>query len=290
MIKKGLTVSKLYSFTKGSRSSKGVDVNEILGWLLNITLALLMVFIIANVLFTKNIKEALEASKYRERVLWGENEKLRQNDPNIAKYETVIIEVQKQKLLLALERIENQHRDELNFSYFISRYPNTNEMTYKMEDLFLGDEINERFKDSCISAQRLFLDREKLKQEWHDRIPDLEPGLVYNNTSIERSVVVNPEVITQENEMWLFQTINTRIEGIYAECCDMQSMALSCFYQHYIENPQLLKGTEIDKRLSQVFSASKEEKPRLISQLSRELHQYIKSLFNKQNVPLLENI
>ncbi|GAG07573.1 unnamed protein product, partial [marine sediment metagenome] len=133
-------------------------------------------------------------------------------------------------------------------------------------------------------------DKKELRQKWRTRVPLIVLGLKFENDPSERSAVNHPEVITPDNEIWLLQQIANRTEGIEADCCDMQSMALARFYDHYIKNPDLLKGTEVDKRMSNVISAPDKEKARLISQLSKELHDYIKSLLNEQKVPLLDDV
>lgn len=291
MARKGLAIERFSSFIKRTGSKEEISVDEILGWLLNISFALLMVFIIADFLFTTNIKAALDLAKGKIGVLEGENRKLREGDPNIAKYEVQVKEAQKLKLILALDKIEGVHRDKLGISYFAPKDPNTKKTEYKMSDLLLGSKlINQRFKEACTFAKDIFSNKEKLRQQWRERIPLIELGLEFKDSSSESSVINNPEIITPENETWLFQEIANRIEGVYADCRDMQSMALSYFYRYFIENPELLKGTEIDKRITNVISAPDQEKERLISQLSQELHIYIKSLFNEQNVLLLDDI
>lgn len=291
MARKGLTPEQFSFFTKRAGSREEISVDEILGWLLNISFALLMVFIIADFLYATNVKVALDLAKGKIGVLEGENKKLREGDPNVAKYEVEVKEAQKLKLTLALDKIEGIHRDKLGISHFAPKDPSTKETEYKMSDLLLGSKlINERFKEACVFAKDIFSNKEKLRQQWRERIPFIELGLEFREASSESSVISNPEIVTPENETWLFREIANRIEGTYADCRDMQSMALSYFYQHYIKNPELLKGTEIDKRMTNVFSASDQEKERLISQLSQELHIYIKSLFNEQNVPLLDDI
>jgi len=294
MERKGLVVKNISSLTRGTVSRENISVDEILGWLLNISFAVLMVFVIANFLFTEDIKVALESAKDRQKVLEEENWRFRLGNPSIEKYEIKVKEAQKLKLILALDEIERVNRDNLAISSFAPKDPNTKETRYLMDDLLSGNKlISERFKNGCRIAKEMFSDKKELRQEWRKRIPlivlDLE--LEFGDDPSKKSVVNHPEIVTPDNEIWLLQEISNRIEGIEADCHDMQSMALARFYEHYIKNPDLLKGTEIDQRIEKaILTIEKKEKERLVAQLSRELHSYIKLLFEREDVLLLDDV
>ncbi len=276
----------------GAEKEEEVSTAETFELLCQIALALLIIFVMANTIFRGRAQAQIDESRGRQGVLEDENRRFRQADPNIASYERAMMDVQKQKLLLALEKIENTLRDDFGIDHFAPKDRSTHESKYLMNDLLSGEKvINERFKQACIIAKQVFLDRKKLRQNWCDRIPLVEPGLVFDSTPEKQSIITNPEVISPENEILVFQEIANRIEGIYADCCDMQRMALSYLQEYYYEHTELLKGTEFDKNLNNdVSSASDKEKRRLMLQRSQELYMYIKSLFEKQNVPLLSGV
>ena len=98
------------------------------------------------------------------------------------------------------------------------------------------------------------------------------------------------EVVTKENEVWLFQQINTRVENICINCRRLQRTALARLQTFFKETPGELEGTRIYALVKKYPTASPEQQPQLITQISREIHEYAKLLFKKQGVPLLNDV
>ncbi|GAG12162.1 unnamed protein product, partial [marine sediment metagenome] len=99
--------------TLGVEKSEEMSTAEILEILCQIALALLIIFIMANILFMARAKAEIEEAKGRQIVLEGENRRFRRGNPNIEKYEIKVEEKQKLELMLALDEIERFHRNDL---------------------------------------------------------------------------------------------------------------------------------------------------------------------------------
>ena len=111
-----------------------------------------------------------------------------------------------------------------------------------------------------------------------------------NDSPYKPSIIQKPKTVGPENAEKLFQEIDKRVSKLYAECHDMQCMALSFLVNYYSKNTSALKGTNLEKQLDAAIKAPAEDKVRLFSQLKTELKRYVRSVFVKQKVPLLRGV
>lgn len=261
------------------------EVGEIFS---QITLPLLIIFIMIYVVFLGQAKAYIAAAKDGLGVLQGKFNDIIAT-PAGKQYEKrteALVDLQRQKLLLALEKIENRERSDYGVSFFVLKDIN-GKTEYLMSDILSeGKVINERFKGYCILAKERISDQKKVRDQWLAAIL-LANGMKLSSSPVEESIVDHPEILNRENALWLMAEIERRVGTIYFDCCDMQSMAFAYLVEYYKSHTDLLGGTQLGKLADNLLLASDEEKARLASEFSRELYNYVKSLFESQGVPLL---
>lgn len=285
---RGLTSGKLSILLKG-KSKQDISVDEILGWLLNISFALLFVFVIASLLFITEAEAELEAAKGQLGVLGAKyNYISRTEKGEIYKdLERALMDVQRQKLLLGLEQVLSDVRN----SFGLTHFGTTNEKgerEYLLSDILSqGKVINERFKRGCVLADQALSDQEQMQQDLLRRVL-LMKGMVLSRSSVEPSLVENPEIVSGVNAQWLLKQISSQVKAIYVDCCLMQKTALAYLMEH---QEHILMDADLNKQLEKILEeASEQEKLRRISEFGQRHYQHVKSLFDKQNVPLLDGV
>lgn len=285
---RGLTSGKLSILLKG-KSKQDISVDEILGWLLNISFALLFVFVIASLLFITEAEAELEAAKGQLGVLGAKyNYISRTEKGEIYKdLERALMDVQKQKLLLGLEQVLSDVRN----SFGLTHFGTTNEKgerEYLLSDILSqGKVINERFKRGCVLADQALSDQKQMQQDLLRRVL-LMKGMVLSRSSVEPSLVENPEIVSGVNAQWLLKQISSQVKAIYVDCCLMQKTALAYLMEH---QEHILMDADLNKQLEKILEeASEQEKLRRISEFGQRHYQHVKSLFDKQNVPLLDGV
>ena len=277
-------------------SLEDISTSNLMELLCQIALALLIIFVMANVLFTAKAKADLDEAKgmiglwqgkYIEisKTPAGEQYKLRHK---------ALIELQRQKLINALEKIEVDESKKYGLPEF-GQIKEDGSIEFVTKDVLSGTKVvNTRFIEVCVLAKKTLPYKTNIRQEWLSRILLMESmqlststGEVSQRKDLESFM---NEVITKENESWLFQEINSRIENLYANCLSLQRNALAQMQAFFKENPEVLKGTSVYQLVTKYTSTPTQEQPMLVRQISEELYQYAKSVFDKQSVPLLNEV
>ena len=275
----------------GLKESDEISTSAIYELLCQIALALLIIFVMAYVLFMARAKMEVEVAKAMLGVLQGKHDEITSTPEGqqYIKREDALIELQRQKLLLALEKIESAERISFGIIPF-TRRNSSGDTEYLLDDILSGGNVvNKRFKKACIMAKETLPDRGRMENEWLLRI-SLINGLCMNDTSVEQSIISNPEIITKNNSEWLLTEIDARVTALHADCCDMQRMAVSHLVEYLQDHTDLLMKTKLSHQLDQALSAPLEDRIRPLSEFSRELYRYIKLLFEEQEVPLLNEV
>lgn len=275
----------------GLNPQEELSTDEIISWLSQVTLVLLIVFIIANFLFAERAKLEIEAVKGQLGVLQGKYDYISKTPKGEISnnLEQALMDLQKQKLLLALEEIVFDIRN----SFGLSHFGTTNaegEKEYLLSDILSqGKVINERFKRGCILAKQALSDQKRMRGDLLSRVL-VKRGMVLSDSPIEESIVPNPEKVTRENAGWLLSEISNRVKAIYTDCCIMQKTALACLMEYYQDHIDILMDSQLSEQLDQALAASEQERIGRISEFSREFYRHVKSLFDKQDVPLLSDV
>ncbi len=256
--------------------------------LVHISMALLIIFMMANLLFKQSLQEHLDGAKEKWWSLYVEGREIG-DTPKITIYESrerALIELQKQKLLLALEKLERIERQELELHVF-SKKVNGN-VVFNVEDVLSGEKVkNQRFISSCAHANKVLSSRKSMQRTWFHSVL-FSVGFV---DSQEKQVEDNELIsLDNKNRKWLFGEINKRVENLYVESCGLQRAVLAMLQRYYQKNPGVLRDTDVYKLVKRFPTASPEEQETLIPQIREELYQHSKQVFEKQNAPFLDDV
>jgi len=292
MARKGLTARQLSLFTKGAASKNKISIDEILGWLLNVSFALLIVFILASLLYSEDMEKLYNEAMRQLGDLGGRFNAISKTPEGemFKNFEKALMDVQREKLLLGLERVMFNIRRDFGLSNF-GRENEKGKQVYLLSDILSeGKVVNERFKNGCVLAKQEFSDQKQMEREIFNKVC-LVNGMVLNDSSTDPSIADHPEVITKENNIWFLEEVSSKVKATYTDCCAMQKDALAYLMGYYQEHLDLLINADLKKQLEQVLDEKlDEEKMRRISEFSQRLYQHVKSLFDKQNVPLLDGV
>ncbi len=242
--------------------------DEIMGLMLQIFIALLMVFIIAYFLFRTSVQmEAAEAAKI------------------VKQYP---VEQQKFKLLNSLDKVEENARTKLGLAMF-SRTTPAGRLVFKLNGLLSGDRlannpiVKNQFKQGCQYAGAHLADPEKMEKEWYSGV--LKISGVKTNTAPGK-----PNALDKQNGVWLREEIRKRVKAVSGDTRNLQRSVLAMLQTYYIQHPERLRDPAIRgmvKRYNRLDSAGREA---LITELQDKLHRHARELFTKQGAPLLKDL
>jgi len=278
------------------RPDNAISISELMELLCQIALALLIIFVMANVLFTAKARSELDEAKGMIG-FWKARYKDIADTPAGEQYKLrykALINLQKQKLLNAVDKIEASARRE----YDLTRLTKTQEngkLEFITEGILSADKIvDTRFVEACKLAKETVPYHDKICQEWLSRVSLMEGMRLTkpfdHSAGHENLETLINEVITKENEAWLFREINRRVEDICNDIHSLQRAVLAQLQSFLREKPQTLKGTKVYELVREYPSAPPKEQGRLIEQISKELYQYAKTVFATNGVPLLNEV
>jgi hypothetical protein len=273
------------------QSSHELSVDELVALLCQISLALLIIYVMANVLFMAKAKAEVDEAKgklpyYREKL-----EEIMTTDVGreYERREVALIDLQKQKLLNVLEGLEAADRAKLALSLFC-RPAGDGGVEFAMDDVLSGEKVTDRhFIEACKYAKTLLPYQDRMYRSWLTRTL-LLAAMRLQGSGESALICRNPEVVTRENEQWLVEEIRRRVKALYAESCHMQRTALARLQNYYRSHTEALKGQKVREMMDRYVSAPPEEKAVLIPEISRELYRSVKSVFESQGVPLLNDV
>ena len=153
-------------------SLEDISTSNLMELLCQIALALLIIFVMANVLFTAKAKADLDEAKgmiglwqgkYIEisKTPAGEQYKLRHK---------ALIELQRQKLINALEKIEVDESKKYGLLEF-GQIKEDGSIEFVTKDVLSGTKVvNTRFIEVCVLAKKTLPYKTNIRQEWLSRI------------------------------------------------------------------------------------------------------------------------
>jgi hypothetical protein len=239
----------------GGPSQDEIDVDEILGLLLQISLAIMMIFMIAFFMFRfKSNKEQQEN----------------------------LVEIQRQKITVALEKNEQLFRTRYGLNS-ITRMDEKGNLLYQMEGLIIDGEItdNANLRDAFVvggkRAYQDYSDPLTLRQTWW--------------TKILTDAELAPADLTQENWKWLASAVDEKIKTVKANCVEVQLLAAVAVQTHFMKVPEKVADGDVQRLLTRFLQASDDEQRLIIPELTSALRkQSFHYLENQAGIPMLENL
>lgn len=280
-------VEKILGFARNEDTS----TDGLIALFSQITFALLFVVLMANLLFMAQAKEEVKVAKGMIGVLQGKYDEISKT-PQGRQYklrEKALINLQKQQLINALDRIEASDRVKYGLSAF-KRKNADGEIYYVMDDILSeGQVINKQFKDACVNTKNDLHDQRRMRESWRFRILGME-GMSLSDTPVEPAITKHPEIVTKGNSVWLLNEIDKSVQKIYTECCEMQRVAIAKLQKYYQDHTEKLSGTEVHKLVKSYASASVDMKDMIIREIRDKLYEHAKLVFTEQGIPLLNEV
>lgn len=256
-----------------------------------ITFALFFVVLMANLIFMAKAKEEVRVAKGMIGVIMHKYEEVANSDEG-EQYklrEMALIDLQKQILLNALDKVETSDRFLYGLKIFTKKLPD-GQIEYLLGDVLLNEKItNIGFKSACNAAKKDLPDHNKMCESWMLRVLSMQ-GMSIDSTSVDPAITKNPEILVSSNTKWLVEEIDKRVLKIYSECCDMQRAAVASLKGFYFNNTHLIKDKDISKLVKKYVGSPVEDKPMIIKEIKSKLHEYAKSKFISQEVALLNDV
>jgi len=272
-------------------SDEETGMTEALSNMVQITMAALMIFIMISVLFIAKSRAEVEELKGKLPYYVNSLEQIRNTEPGMAhtEREQALIEVQRQKLLRALDALESETRTKLALSVF-ARSNNDGSIDYAVDGVLVGDKVSDRhFIEGCKFASQNLPYHDRICQDWLTCVL-LRSEMTLRDSPGNIIVGQTPQIVEEGNESWLKEEIRKRIDGLYKDTCSLQRAVLARLQSFYRSNQEALKGTEVYGLVTSYFSAKPEERSSMVSRISSELYRQAKSVFEQQGVPLLSGV
>lgn len=232
------------------------DFNSIL---LQLTLALMMIFMIAFFIFMNKIGGSL-------------------SQLNTLKQK--VVEAEHARILQAMEQVTERYRVSYGLLEFMYIDPFSGEkrieFSNKMKDgkWIAAEHKKNAFISGAKAAYQDYSDRQALVSQWRTQVTE---------------IVNDPEVCqnAQINEL-----LEERISRLENEVLELQSLAAAEIQAYLTSQPALVKDKEIQTLLSKINqNPTKEERQAYLKEVERRLKQYAKKYFaSLYNIPLLEKV
>lgn len=242
----------LKQLTRKSSSSPTVSVDDLNGLLLQISLAIMMIFVMAYFIFRTQ-----------------KNEK--------------ILEIQRQKLELAVETVDKEYKLRYGLNVLtagLTREDGSTNVYFDASSIITNGQMTQNhavraaFMSASQNGQSDFKDKLSLRKGWWDKVIEV--------AAIE-------DDITQENTKWLNDTADTCISDYVDSVHAIQYGCATMLQKYWMEHPQQVKDKEIEAILSKFNTADEKTKMLLITDLAEALRRYsIETLSRLAGAELLQ--
>lgn len=242
----------LKQLSRKEPSTLTVSVNDLNGLLLQISLAIMMIFVMAYFIFRTQ-----------------KNEK--------------ILEIQRQKLELAVDTVDKEYKVRYGLNVLtsgITRREGSTNVYFDASSIITNGAMtqNHAIRAAFISAsqngQADFADKLALRKGWWDKVM--------------KAAALDSD-ITQENTQWLNDTVDTCIADYVDSVHAIQYGCATMLQKYWSEHPQQVKDEEIEKILTKFNTADEKTKMLLITDLAEALRRYsIETLSKLAGAELLQ--
>jgi hypothetical protein len=246
----------------GGPSKDELDVDEILSLMLQISFALMMIFMIAFFLFrAKVVPELEQVESSRKQQLVSE---------------------QRQKLIVGQGKFEDYLRTQYGLKVFAVANSSMN-ITYDSTGLVKNGKLITNsarklaFVNGSAAAFKDFASPDKLYKKWYDNILS--------------SAQLNDNDLLEENRQWLKKEIKISTEGIRKDCEEIQTQVAAEVQEYFVKKPQSLNDSDVKKLLQRFTRANTRERDLIIPELSILLRKHVFEYIRTQTgTPMLEKL
>ena len=265
---------------------------------LQIAMALLLLFMILSIL-------AITVSE-RDVVYWKNRFTQMESSESAelyARLEESVIDLQKQRIILELERIENETRDRLQIGLFVPEIKSDKDKSrFDIREILKKGEIeknfhSEKFGELCSISREIYynygtVSSLPLSKKWQEEVSNR-----LNLQKVERKVNLDKVDRYLDSDMAIFlqKEASGRTNGLLREIVTLQESLQKVLYQYLIKNLNLVNDTSLSKDLSAFLEAKEElgEKMDLdiyiafAQKIDTSVNQYVEQYFEERDIPLL---
>lgn len=256
-------INRLQDLLSDSRKSDADDIDKVLSVLAQVSLAVLIIFIMIAILFATKYREEAEYYKYRAEEL--------------AKTSTakVFIDLQRQKLLLALERTNHYYIINLGHHTFY-KTDVENQRVVNMENIITGHQIRYDFLKACEFAQIELINFDAFKEKFA-RIVIADAGLAPSGINVPSNV------LDAQNRDWFEKQVRGYTTALYEDTIQLQENSkegLAIYYQTHL--------SEIAELQTAADELAKNPTPDKINIFMRRVNIFVENELQRQNVKFLQ--
>lgn len=264
-MKAHLDLKNFQEILTGVRKDDCADIDKVLSILAQVSLAVLIIFIMIAILFATKYKDEAEYFKYRA-------EQLAKTPGSIA-----LINLQRQKLLLALERTNHHYGLHLGHLVFYTTNEH-NQRVVNTENIIIGRQIRRDFITACDFAHKELKDFDKFVKHYTSIIisgAELAPD----------GVKVTADVLDAQNRDWFENQVRGSTTALYKDTLRLQEDSkegLAVYYQNHMSEVKELR------ELAEEFS--KDPTEGRINLFMRRVNIFVENELQRQNVKFLKVI
>lgn len=248
-----MTKGRLHKFL-GHGSAPTLSVDELQGLMLQISFAIMMVFMIAYFMFkTQTTQEQDER----------------------------ILELQKQKLVSALEKVERNFEMRYGLNTLL-KIADDGVVEYDAGACIEGGKLTETpilreaFSNGAANASGDYADMLALRRLWWEKVlAEAEMG--------ERE-------LEHENRVWLGGRIDSGVSDLQKDVTGVQLLSAALLQRYWIDNPSMISDPAVSELLAEFKRSDESKRLLLATDLASALRRYSLSyLSNEAGAPMLAN-
>lgn len=246
----------------GLRNNSDADIDELLGLMLQLSLALMMIFMIGFCLFRLNTNQVMRAA-----------EEQRQEQ---------LLTEQRQQLIMALEKTED---------FFLTRYglKVMAEITPESKLVYNGGMVIDNgqlsanavlrnaFVQGAANVYADYSDRNALLEQWRQQVAQISQ--------------LDVAVLQSGNREWLSAQLDGKINAVLAACREVQTQAAVAVQNYLADHPSEARSDRVKSLLDQYVQAPEEQRKILLTELNGVLKRYaFEYLKTQTQCPMLEEL
>lgn len=256
-------LSKILS-TLGNNNKEIDEIDRVLSILSQVALAVLIIFIITSIVFSNKYKNHAEYWKYRSE----EFSKTPKGE--------ILVNLQRQQLLLAIERTERYYKETLGHNLFFEDRNGFQDVI--IDTIIKNKTVTDRFRNACdfarveLRSQSVFYD--KFIENVLDRLQ-----LIDNKKKMNMDI----ELLDLENREWLQTRSHQITQTIYDDTINVQGCAKEAIAKYYRDHIEEI--TPLQRLANEMFKEDgKIPTLEQINEFTEEVKIFVKNELVSQNV------
>ncbi len=252
----------IHEILTGSQTSDTAAIDRVLSILAQVSLAVLIIFIMIAILFASSYKDQALYYKQRSEELANTPEK------------QALIALQRQKLLLAFEKTNHDYRLRLGHLTFY-RTDAQHRRVVHTENIITGRKIRYDFLKACDFAKQELADFDAFRQKYMEIVMS-RADLVPSGTEPK------PDILDEQNKSWFADQVRASTTSLYEDTIRLQEDAKEGLAKYYQTN--LSEISELRDLADTLTTTPTRDQ---IDSFTRTVNQFVENELERQNVKFL---